>query len=34
MMNRREVTANNSIVDARYYADHGHLKAVYLQNMA
>lgn len=33
MMNRCEVTANNSLVDATYYRDCGHRQSIYLQNM-
>jgi len=33
MMNQCEVTANNSILDARFYAQHGHPRSIYLQNM-
>ena len=33
MMARCEVTANNSIVDAKYYTDKGHPNSIYLQNM-
>ena len=33
MMRRCEITANNSILDANFYADHGHTRSIYLQNM-
>ena len=33
MMAQCEVTANNSIVDAKYYSDKGHPNSIYLQNM-
>lgn len=33
MMNRCEVVANNSILDADFYKAHGHRQSVYLQNM-
>ena len=33
MMNACEVTANNSVLDAKYYAEHGHPRSIYLQNM-
>ncbi len=33
MMNACEVTANNSVLDAEFYRDHGHPRSIYLQNM-
>ena len=33
MMRECEITANNSILDAKFYADHGHTRSIYLQNM-
>ena len=33
MMSLCEVTANNSLVDAKYYEEHGHPRSIYLQNM-
>ncbi|MBP8116098.1 MAG: glycosyltransferase family 4 protein [Nitrospira sp.] len=33
MMNACEVTANNSVLDAAFYRDHGHPQSIYLQNM-
>lgn len=33
MMNACEVVTNNSILDAEYYASHGHRRSIYLQNM-
>jgi glycosyltransferase involved in cell wall biosynthesis len=33
MMRRCEITANNSMLDARFYAAHGHPRSIYLQNM-
>lgn len=33
MMNQCEVTANNALIDAQYYAEHGHKRSIYLQNM-
>lgn len=33
MMRECEITANNSILDANFYADHGHPRSIYLQNM-
>lgn len=33
MMKACEVTANNSVLDAKYYAAQGHPRSIYLQNM-
>lgn len=33
MMMACETTANNALIDARYYADMGHPRSIYLQNM-
>lgn len=33
MMIACEATANNALIDARYYADRGHPRSIYLQNM-
>jgi glycosyltransferase involved in cell wall biosynthesis len=33
MMNQCEVTANNSVLDAQFYASNGHPRSIYLQNM-
>ena len=33
MMKACEVVANNSVLDAEFYASHGHRRSIYLQNM-
>lgn len=33
MMAACEVTANNALIDARYYSEMGHVRSIYLQNM-
>jgi len=33
MMNKCEITANNSLLDAEVYAENGHPRSIYLQNM-
>ena len=33
MMKNYNVTANNSLIDAQYYASQGHSRSIYLQNM-
>ncbi len=32
-MRECEITANNSILDAKFYSDYGHPRSIYLQNM-